>query len=383
MRRGFLLEVYMQEATAVLTAPVAKRDWLYLVHRIAGLIAVPFLFVSIVLAVSLTHTKLLNALSEKIYPSLPIPLVKLDEPVKPGSWEQALKVGKLAVGADAHVITTRDENTIVLQSFAEHTHDPEVARTNPQTQLLIDTRTMEIVRVQNKNTSLVSMGHGIHAYRFLGINAFSLSTVSSIALLVLLVSGGMLAWRDRKAGKQYERFSFWHVRLGQAIGIFVIVIAVTTLDFEFSFFGQPDKNASHPIPAVQLNEPVRLGSVDQARHLAELATGAAPRAVFIRDGGNDLKFSEEGDGIGGKSVWMNANTMTINRITNWRNDKQALSFILHDGRWMGGMNALNIYDVVAMIMMFLVINGIVVFLRKRKLSSAGRSGVETGASGTA
>lgn len=364
----------MQEATAVLSTTVVKRDWLCLVHRIAGLIAVPFLTLSILLAVSLTHTHLLNALSEKVYPSLPIPQVRLDEPVKSGSWEQALKVGKLAVGADAHVITTRDENTIVLQSFAEHTHDPEVAKTNPQTQLLIDTRTMEIVRVQDKHTSLVSMGHGIHAYRFMGINAFSLSTVSSIALLVLLVSGGMLAWRDRKAKKNYERASLWHVRFGQAIGVFMIIIALTTLDFEFSFFGQPNKTASHPIPAVQLNEPVRLGSLDQARRLAELATGAAPRAVFIRDGGNDLKFSEEGDGIGGKSVWMNANTMTINRITDWRNDKQALMFILHDGRWLGGMNALNIYDVAATIMLFLVINGVAVFLRKRRTASTAASG---------
>lgn len=363
----------MQEATAVLIAPVAKRDWLYLVHRIAGLIAVPFLFVSIVLAVSLTHTKLLNALSEIIYPSLPIPLVKFDEPAKPGSWEQALRVVRQATGKEAHVITMRDENTIVVQAFGEHSHDPQAAKTNSSTQLLIDTRTMNIVRVQDANTSLVSKGHGIHAYRFMGIDGLSLSTVSSIALLVLLVSGGLLAWRDRKAQKKYARVSFWHVRLGQAIGVFVIIIALTTLDFEFSFLGQPDKSTSLPIPAVQLNEPVRPGSVDQARHLAELATGAAPRAAFIRDGGNDIKFSEEGDGIGGKSVWMNANTMTINRITDWRNDKQALTFILHDGRFLGGMNALNIYDVVAMIMMFLVINGVAIFLRKRKSAAAGVS----------
>ena len=275
-------------------------------------------------------------------------------------------MAKLAVGADAHVITTRDENTIVVQAFGQHSHDPQAAKANSTTQLLIDTRTMDIVRVQDANTSLVSKGHGIHAYRFMDIEGLSLSTVSSVALLVLLISGGMLAWRDRKAGKKYERVSFWHVRLGQVIGVFVVVIALTTLDFEFSFFGQSDRTASHPIPAVQLGEPVRPGSIDQARRMVELATGAAPRAVFIRKNGDDLKFSEVGDGIGGKSVWMNANTMSINRITDWRNDKQALMFILHDGRFLGGMNALNIYDVVAMIMLFLVINGVVIFLRKQK-----------------
>lgn len=349
-----------------------KREWLYLVHKYSGLIAVPFLLLSIMLAVGLTHTQFLNTLSEKIYPSLPIPQVRLDEAVQSGSWEQALKVARLATGKDAHVITTRDENIVVVQAFAEHSHDPQVAKDNPHTQLLIDTRTMEIVRVQDKDTSLVSKGHGIHAYRFLGIQGFSLSTVSSIALLVLLISGGMLAWRDRKAGKKYERASLWHVRLGQLISVFVVIIALTTLDFEFSFFGQGDKNASHPISAVQLNEPVRLGSIDQARRLAELATGATPRAVFIRDGGNDLKFSEAGDGIGGKSVWMNANTMTINRITDWRNDQQALTFIVHDGRWLGGMNALNINDAAALVLLFLGINGTVIFLRKKRSSSTGK-----------
>lgn len=347
----------MQEATIPSALPAAKRDWLYRVHRIAGLIAVPFLAVSIVLAVSLTHTQLLNALSEKLYPSLPVPLVKFDEPITPGSWEQALRVAKLATGADAHVITMRDENTLVLQAFGQHSHDPEAAKSNSRTQLLIDTRNMEIVRVQDASTSLVSKGHSIHAYRFLGVEIFSLSALSSVALLVLLVSGGMLAWRDRKAGKKYERASFWHVRLGQAIGVFIVVIALTTLNFEFSFLGSSDKTATHPIPTVQLSEPVRPGSLDQARHLAELAIGVAPRAVFIRDGGNDLKFSGEGDGIGGKSVWMNANTMTINRITDWRNDRQSLLFIVHDGRWLGGMNALNIFDVVAMIMLFLLLGG--------------------------
>lgn len=365
----------MQEATVVPALPAAKRDWLYQAHRLAGLIAVPFLAVSIVLAVSLTHTQLLNALSEKLYPSLPVPLVKFNEPVKPGSWEQVLRVARLATGADAHVITMRDENTLVLQAFGQHSHDPEAAKSNSRTQLLIDTRNMEIVRVQDASTSLVSKGHSIHAYRFMDIEGLSLSTVSSLALLVLLLSGGMLAWRDRKAGKKYERASFWYVRLGQASGIFVLVIALTTLDFEFSFLGRSDGAATHLIPAVQLDEPIRPGSLDQARRLAELATGAAPRAAFIRDGGNDIKFSEAGDGIGGKSVWMNANTMSIKRITDWRNDRQAFKFILHDGRWLGGMNALNIYDVVAMIMMFLVLGGAWMAWRNYRARQAAKTGI--------
>lgn len=58
------------------------------------------------------------------------------------------------------------------------------------------------------------------------------------------------------------------------------------------------------------------------------------RLLFV-GGGADIKFSEVGDGIGGKSVWMDANKMTLNRITDWRNDKQAfVMFMLHDGRFL-------------------------------------------------
>lgn len=355
----------MQKTTATQNTSNPRRDWLYLTHRIAGLIAAPFLLISIVLAVALTHTELLNALSEKFYPSLPIEQVKLDEPVKPGSWEQALEVAKSAMEKEGHVITTRDENTIIVQGFEEHSHDPQVAKTNQHIQLLIDTRTMQIVRVQDNSISLVSKAHGIHAYRFFDIHGFSVATISSVSLLILLVSGGMLAWRDRKSGKHYTKASRWHVRAGQVTGVFVLVIALTTLDFEFSLFGQSDRSASHPVPSVQLDEAIRPGSLDQARHLIELATGAAPRAVFIRKNGDDVKFSEAGDGIGGKSTWMNINTMTINRITDWRNDKQALTFILHDGRFLGGMNALNLYDLVAMVLLFLVLGGAAISWKKR------------------
>lgn len=355
----------MQDLHLPAPSVATKRDCLYLVHRLAGLIAIPFMLISIMLAVGLTHTRLLNALSEIIYDSKPIPQVKLDDPVIPGSWDQALKLAKLATGKDARVITTRAENIVNVQAFGNHSHDPQVAETNTHTQLLIDTSTMEIVRVEDKTNSLISQGHGIHAIRFFGIEGFSLSTVSSIALLVLLISGGMLVWRDRRESKQYPPTSFWHVRLGQAIGVFIIIIVLTTLDFEFAFSGGNDMTATHPISAVQLNEPVRSGSIDQARHLAELAIGAAPRAVYMSASG-ELKFSEAGDGIDGKSVWINANTMNIKRVTDWHNDKQAFRFILHDGRWLGGMNALNINDVVALILLILVISGTVIFLGVKK-----------------
>ncbi|MBU0621188.1 MAG: PepSY domain-containing protein [Gammaproteobacteria bacterium] len=343
------------------------RDWAYLVHKWTGLIAIPFLLLSIVLAVGLTHTRFLDALSDKLYPSLPIPEVKLDEPVKPGSWDQALRLANLATGKTGHVITSRDGGNLVMQSFEEHTHDPATAKTNPHLKIEIDTSSMQIVRVSDNSSSLVNKGHGIHAFRLFDQNWMSLSFVSSVTLLLLLVSGGAMVWRDRKANKQYAKASFWHVRAGQAIGVFILVIAITTLDFEFNWFGAGDRTASHPIPAVQLNGSLQAGSLDQARDLVRQATGALPLAVFIRKDGDDVKFSEAGDGIGGKSVWMNINTQTIERITDWRNDKQAFSFIIHDGRWLGGMNAFNINDAVALVMAFLVLGGAVLSWKKRML----------------
>jgi len=354
----------MDKATLATIPSFTKRDWLLLAHRWVGLLGAPFLLTSILLAMSLTHTGLLNALSAAIYDSKPIPKLNLMEPVVPGSWDQALRLAKLATGKDGHVITSRDANVVDVQSFENHSHDPEVAKANPHTQLLIDTRTMSIVRIEDKTTSLVSQGHGIHAFRFFGIGWLSLATISSISLLALLITGGALAWRDRKAGRQYEMASLWHVRLGQATGVLIVVVALTTLDFEFSLFGDGDRTASHPIPVLQLSEPVRPGSIDQARHLAELAIGAAPRAVFIQ-GPQSLKFSEAGDGIGGKSVWVNGETMAIKRVSDWRNDRQALTFILHDGRWLGGMNAFNINDAAALGFLFLTISGVFVLLRRR------------------
>lgn len=336
----------------------AERDYLLLLHRWVAVLATPFVLLSILVAVGLTHSDLLNRLSERLFDSLAIPQVALDENVTPGSWEQAIKVASLATGSQGQVVTSRDKDTVVVQAFMKHSHDPRVMKINPHTQVVVDTRTMDILRIQDKNTSLIHMGHAIHAYRFFDMEYFSLSMVTSTALILMLITGGALAWRDTKAKRRYERAALlWHVRLGQLVGLLLIVIVITTLDFEFSFVSGRDRATSHPIPTIQLDGPLQPGSIDQARKIAAQAIGALPQGVFIRKNGDDVKFSQTGDGIGGKSVWMNINDMTIQRITDWRNDKQALMFILHDGRWLGGMNALNINDVAALILLWLVLGG--------------------------
>lgn len=341
-----------------------RRDAVLLMHRWIGLLAVPFLFISIVIAVSLTHTRLVHMASEAIYPSLPIPDVRLDEPVRPGSWDQAMRLTHLAAGADGQVITTRGDGIIAIAGFVAHSHDPAVAKKNPQTQYLIDTATMRIVRVEDKTTSLFSQAHGVHAFRFFGIEWMSIAMITTVSLLALLFTGVLLGRRDRKAGKTYSPLSGRHVRAGQILAVLILAITLTTLDLEWNFT-QPDRQASHPIPPVKPGELVRPGSLDQAKALVEKAIGSPPRAVFIQ-GRDSLKFSEAGDGIGGYSVWVNGETMTIKRITDWRNDRSALSFIIHDGRWLGGMNAFNVNDAAALGLVFLSVSGALIYRRKRR-----------------
>jgi hypothetical protein len=354
--------------TPIVPQPPAWLKVAVLAHRIAGLVGIPFLLISIVIAVSLTHTKLLLALSEAIYPSLPIPQVALDEPVRPGSWDQTLRLAKLAAGSDARVIGARSDRIVSVSGFAQHSHDLEAAKSNPQTQYLIDTTDMRIVRVEGKATSIFSQAHGVHAYRFFGLEWASVAFFTTLALIVLLVTGALMGWHDRRVAKSYTRISQWHVRIGQAVALLTVAIAITTLDFEFNWF-RGDRTSTHPIPAVALDEPIQPGSIDQARRLVGMAIGATPKSVFIQTT-DRLKFSEDGDGIGGKSVWVNPQTMTIARITDWRNDSRTLSFIIHDGRWLGGMNAFNINDAVALGLLLLTISGLVIYYLRLKSRDA-------------
>lgn len=339
-----------------------------LVHRAAGFIALPFLLVSIALALGLSHASWLHAVSEAVYPSLPIPPVAFDEPVRPGSWDQASRLAQVAVGAPGRVITTRRTGVVAIGGFVSHQHDPAVAARNRHTQVLVDTHAMRIVRIEDKDRSLFTQAHGVHAFRFFGIEWLAVSTISVVALLVLLATGIVMAWRDRAMTRERTRMARGHVRTGGLLAAFIIAVSVTTLDFEFSFVPN-DRQASYPIPDVELAEAVRPGSIDQARALAARVIGAEPRAVFI-GGDGDLKFSEAGDGIGGKSVWVDDRAMKIVRITDWRNDTQALGFIIHDGRWLGGLNAFNINDAAAFGLLFLAWSGLAVLRARRQAQRA-------------
>ena len=335
------------------------------VHLIAGLVALPFLLVSIVLAMALTHPAALHALSAAIYPSLPIPAAAPAGPVQPGSWDQALALANAAHGTPAHVITARSDHLVEIGAFDSHDHDPNARSVNPRTLYLIDTDSMRIVRVEDRHTSLFNQGHGIHAYRFFGLEWLSVSMISAVALLLLLVSGVWLARGARGSARPDDAGARRHVRAGQVLAVFIVLISLTTLDFEFLVFNRSG-DATHPIPPVTPDGPIRPGSIDQARALAARAIGAVPQSVFIR-GADELKFSQVGDGIGGSSVWVDAEHMRIKRITDWRNDPQALSFIIHDGRWLGGMNAFNIHDAAALGLLYLSLSGLrLAWLRRRR-----------------
>lgn len=340
-----------------------RRGMASLIHRYVGIVSVVFLLLSTLLAEGLTHPDLLHGLSSLVYDSAPIPAVSLDEPVRPGSWDQALRVARLAHGSDAAVLAMRDEAIVEIGGFV-HDHDPSHPGLNPRTTYLVDTRTMDIVRVENTTNSLFIQAHGIHAYRFLGSEWLTLATVSVASLLALLFTGMLMAHHDRKTGRRYTFMPWLHVRLGQATGLILLVVALTTLTFEFPLLPLGTA-ASHPIPPVQAQSPIVPGSLDQARRLATQVIGVPPRAVYIRSA-KHLKFSEAGDGIGGKSVMVDATTMSIRRITDWRNDPATLFFILHDGRWLGGMNAFNINDAALAALLFLMASGLTLAWRSRR-----------------
>lgn len=342
------------------------RCWLYRLHRWVGLLSLPFMLVSILLGIGLTHPDLLDAFSERIYLSQAIPDVALQEPVRVGSWDQAHELARQAVGQKGQVITLSGDHVAVVQAFEAHTHDPAVASRNRHVKVHVDLRDMRVIRITDRASSLVTQAHAVHAYHFFGISWLTVSMVTTVALAVLLLTGGLMVWLDGRRGVAYRAAVKWHVRVGRVSGLLLLVIVLTTLHLEFGVFGHDAPDASHPIPAVQPVGAVRPNSLDQARDLVRQATGAQPRAVFIRDGGRDTKFSEAGDGIGDQSVWMDMTTMRIHRMTDWRNDRQALNFILHDGRWLGGMNALNVNDVMALALLFLAVGGVGLGWRRRR-----------------
>lgn len=323
-------------------------------HRWLAWFTTPFLLVSVVLAVGLSHSRWLERLSERLWDSLPIPEVRLDSPIQPGSWEQARELARLATGRVGHVITTgTQEHIAVVQAFEAHSHDPAVAQSNRHVKVHVDTQAMRIVRIDDRDHSLTSMAHGVHAWRLAGVDHLSVTTFSTLGLLALTLSGAWAARRSWQTSGPRRR----HAMLGLLLIPLTLLVAVTSLMLEFGGMPRPEQLRSHPLPAVAWDETPRPGSLDQARRLAERTAGAPMRSVFIRST-SDWKFSQEGDGIGGLSVWVDAQTMQVRRLTDWRNDSQALVFVLHDGRWLGGLNALNIHDVYALALLGLMIGGL-------------------------
>lgn len=334
------------------------------VHRISALITAPFILTSVVIALALTHVQAVNEFSRSILPSKPIPNVRLAEPIKSGSWEQALKLANLAMQSDGKVITTARPNEVVIQGFGKRSHDIQHAKQNSNMRVYVDTTNMTITRMEDRENSLVLKAHAMHGFRLFNMRYLSLSVMTTLGLTIAFVTGMMLY--TGKGSYQGKGLSKWHYTLGVWSSAFLVIMIITTLMMEFSLFSGfgNKKDASHEIPAISLNVPKQLGSLDQGREVVKLAIGTMPKAAFIRDNGNSVKFSEVGDGIGGKSVYVNINKQEILKITDWRNDMQAFMFIIHDGRFLGGMNKFNIYDLGALILAFEIISGLIIFAKQ-------------------
>lgn len=332
------------------------------IHRLAGWIALPFLTLSLLIALGLTHGSALHALSEALFDSLPISPVTLDEPVKPDSWDQALKLAGMAHGGTGRVITTRGPHRLEVGGFSSRHDHGKTDRSMP-TLYLIDSASMRILRTEGGRNSLFLMAHGMHAFRFFGVDWLSVAAITSFSLVTLLVSGLMIGAVDGKLGKRYSGASRLHLLLGRIVSLPVLVIVLTTLHLEYPMIRNAS-STSHPIPQGLLTSAPTMGSLDQARQLAAQVIGRPPEGAFIR-GDNMIKFSEAGDGIGGLSVVVNAATLSVQKITDWRNDFSTLVFVLHDGRWLGGMNAFNVNDAAALVLAFLAVSGLWIGRRRR------------------
>lgn len=331
------------------------------VHRISALITAPFILVSVVIALALTHVQAVNEFSRSILPSKPIPNVRLAEPIKQGSWDQALKLANLAMQSDGKVITTARPNEIVVQGFGKRSHDIQHSKQNSNMRVYVDTNNMTITRMEDRENSLVLKAHAIHGFRLFNMKYLSLSVMTTLGLTLAFVTGMMLY--TGKGSYQGNGMSKWHYTLGVWSSAFLVIMIITTMMMEFSLFSGfgNKKDVSHEIPAINLNVPKQLGSLDQGRAVVKLAIGEMPKSAFIRDNGNSVKFSQVGDGIGGKSVFVNINKQEIQKITDWRNDMQAFMFIVHDGRFLGGMNKFNIYDFFALVLAFEIVSGLIIF----------------------
>lgn len=341
-----------------------RADWLTRLHRYVGLAGAPFITLSLFLAVGLTHPATLHALSARLFASAPIPACGLEELVRPGSIDQTVALVTRAHGLAPGVVVVDRQGLARVGGFVgEHRHGADGRPRH--TTYVVDTRQQAIVRVEDIGSSLFLMGHGIHAYQWFGIDGLNLASVTSIALLVLLVTGVAMAVRDRRSGRSYHRRTRRHVLIGLGTGVFTLVIVVTTLMFDFPALLPDARLPSRPIPAVGLDEAPRPGSLDQAARLAERLLGSPPGSYFLRADGR-VKLAGFGRDRDGTALVVDTRSMRIERLEDWRNNLLSAAFIVHDGRYLGGLDGFNIMDAVSLALLYLTWGGTAIAWRRRR-----------------
>ncbi|TCJ15176.1 PepSY domain-containing protein [Parasulfuritortus cantonensis] len=347
----------------------ARADRLTRLHRCVGLAAAPFITLSLLLAVALTHPAALHATSARLFDSRAIPAVALAEPVRPGAIDQTVALVARAHGARPNVVVLDRTGLARVGGFAGG-HDHAGSRAPRHTTYVVDIRRQAIVRVEDLGNSLFLIGHGIHAYQWFGIDGLNLASVTACALLALLTTGLAMRVRDRRAGRSGSPPLRWHARLGLWSAPFTLVIAVTTLMFDFPALLPAPDPASRPIPALALAEPLHPGSLDQAAQLAERALGSRPHSYYLGADGR-VKLAGFGADIAGDAVVVDTRSMRIERIEDWRNNPVSAAFIVHDGRYLGGLDGFNIMDAVALVLFYLTWGGAAAAWRRWRLRRRG------------
>jgi hypothetical protein len=347
--------------------------------------------IALLLALPLAHTGLSAKISQQVWASRAIPATQLKEPIRQYSLDQAFRLATQAYNSDPNIISPEvramyedkpcvvafDDNSNVIRVgvFMPKPHKPGEHSTNHDATLhlsyIVDGNTMKVIRINDDYNSLVSITQAVFIYEFFGIHGLNLSNISAVVLLLMLISGIVMFIRDAGAQGKYNRLSTAHRYMGVSVSIFIAIISVTSLMFNFPALFSA-KTPSLPIPNVVLNESVHSGSMDQAVRLVTLVMGAKPHIIFTLPN-NNLSLSNFTNDNTGKSVIINTNTMTITRIEDWSNSPRMLTYILHDGRYLGGRDIFTINDVAAMAMIFMVISGWAIYvqkLRDKKLTNS-------------
>ena len=150
----------------------------YLAHRYIGVIVGIFIVIIAVTGFALNYIQFLNQMSTKMMQSKPIPDIQLDEPIQQGSINQAVALAEKVMGTHPHMLHLDRGGIVRASGFMGD---------KLGTTVFIDTKTMKIIRIEDRTNSLRVLFFQLHDGKFFGSEWFS--NIPAMALVFLTISG--------------------------------------------------------------------------------------------------------------------------------------------------------------------------------------------------